>query len=198
MNAPRSRIPRAVVRSPTSRSVNVRVREAVSRALSRRPTPPARRNQKPKKNDTFDLNKIFSDISSTFSNALGNPLVLCTIVLAIGLIVTHDHSKKNGFIYDTLKNNTDVVSKWVVSNGVKFTGLVIFVPSVLDSPRNYRTLLALLSFFWVMIIPESKPAEYFLQSLALHTYFRLKNQKSKLFVMLGVAVAYMLGYFKLQ
>nr|WPS71463.1 hypothetical protein [Aphis gossypii nege-like virus] len=146
----------------------------------------------------FDINAVCSDISSTFSRALGNPLVLCTIVLALGLILTHDTKNKTGYVYDLLKNNTDVVSQWITTNGAKFVGLVIFIPSVLDSPRSYRTVLAFVSFFWVMIIPQSKPVEYFLQSLALHTYFKLRQQSSRMFVLFAVGVAYVMGYFKLN
>ncbi|APG77797.1 hypothetical protein [Wuhan house centipede virus 1] len=180
----RSRIPVVSQRTVQRPRVVTRTRVVVPRQKTRN-TP---------RSNYFDLNKVFTDISSTFTRALSNPLVLCTISIALGVILTHDFEKKNGYIYDTFKERNDNISQWIVNNGKKFAGLLIFAPAVVDAPRNLRAVVALVSFLWVMIIPESKAAEYFLQSLALHTYFRLSNNNSKLMVLFMVVIAWFLGF----
>jgi hypothetical protein len=191
----------------------VRLREIVSTPAPRRRAPPRRRptmrvqprmvpvktvSRTPRSNsNNFDLNKVFTDISSTFTRALSNPLVLCTVAIAIGVILTHDFEKKTGYIYELFKDHNDSISKWIVDHGKKFAGLLIFAPAVVDSPRNLRAVVALVSFLWVMIIPESKAAEYFLQSLALHTYFRLNNNNSKLMVLFIVVIAWFMGFINI-
>lgn len=145
----------------------------------------------------YDLNKISSDIVNTLTRGLSNPLVLLTIALSVGVIATHDFPNKKGFIYDTFKDRSDSISKWIIDHGMKFAGMLIFLPAVVDSPRRTRPVVALLSFLWVMIIPEAKAVEYFLQSLALHTYFRLSNNNSRITVLAVIAIAWFLGFIKM-
>lgn len=156
---------------------------------------------KPKKSskspDSYDLNRVFSDIANTVTRGLSNPLVLLTVALSIGVIMTHDFSAKKGFIYDTFNNRSDSVSTWIVNHGKKFAGMLMFLPAVVDSPKSIRSVVALASFLWVMVIPEALASEYFIQALALHTYFKLNNNNSRITVLAIVGVAWFAGYIKL-
>ncbi|APG77765.1 hypothetical protein [Wuhan insect virus 8] len=147
------------------------------------------------KNKSYDFNQVFSDIALTLTSAISNPLVLLTIALSVGVITTHNFPQNKGFIYDTFREKNDTISRWVVDNGQKVAGFSIFLPAVVDSPRNFRSVIALTSFLWVMVIPESSVVEYFLQALAVHTYFRLKTDNSRLTLLAIIGIAWFLGYF---
>lgn len=155
-------------------------------------------SRKLKNSVSYDFNRVFSDIASTLTRALSNPLVLLTIALSVGVITTHNFKDKKGFIYDTFNDKNDTISKWIVDNGQKVAGMLIFLPSVVDSPEKFRSVIALTSFLWVMVIPEASVVEYFLQSLAIHTYFKLNNNNSRLTVLAVVGIAWFLGYFHVR
>ncbi|AYL60137.1 hypothetical protein [Ying Kou virus] len=147
----------------------------------------------------FDLNKVFSDVSSTFVAGLNQPLVLLTLVLVAALVFTHVNDFSSGVVgkWVSEKSATNSLALWVHQNQVKFLGLAIFAPAVLDSPSRLRVPLALASVFWVMLVPQASIYEYAIQAVALHTYFRVKLQNSRILIILSVAALYFFGHMSL-
>lgn len=148
----------------------------------------------------FDLNKVVSDISSTFLAGLNKPLVLLTLVLVVALVFTHVNDFSSGvfgkWVAEKSANNS--LALWVHQNQIKFLGLAIFAPAVLDSPDKIRLALALACVFWVMLVPQASVYEYAIQAIALHTYFRVRLQNSRVFILLIVAALYFFGHITLS
>nr|UUV42190.1 MAG: ORF3 [Utsjoki negevirus 1] len=153
----------------------------------------------PVRDSSFDLNKVVSDISSTFVAGLNKPLVLLTLVLVVALVFTHINDFSSGVVGQWVaeKSATNSLALWVHKNQVKFLGLAVFAPAVLDSPERIRIPLALCSVFWVMLVPQASIYEYAIQAIALHTYFRVKLQNSRLLIILAVAALYFFGHITL-
>ncbi|QOK99943.1 putative virion membrane protein [Mekrijarvi negevirus] len=147
----------------------------------------------------FDLNKVVSDVSSTFISGLNKPLVLLTLVLVVALVFTHVNDFSSGVVgkWVSDKSASNSLALWVHQNLVKFLGLTIFIPAVLDSPEKLRVALALACVFWVMLVPQASIYEYAIQAIALHTYFRVKLQNSRVFILLVVAALYFFGHITL-
>ncbi|ALP32038.1 hypothetical protein AT157_gp3 [Daeseongdong virus 1] len=188
---------------------------ASTKSVSRRPVAPrqvvittrnAPRAQKSPKKPTpakeagFDLNKVVSDISSTFLAGLNKPLVLLTLVLVVALVFTHVNDFSSGVLgkWVAEKSANNSLALWVHQNQMKFLGLAIFAPAVLDSPDKIRLALALACVFWVMLVPQASVYEYAIQAIALHTYFRVRLQNSRVFILLLVAALYFFGHITLS
>nr|AQM55438.1 hypothetical protein 3 [San Bernardo virus]AQM55441.1 hypothetical protein 3 [San Bernardo virus] len=165
------------------------VRAAVSRP---KPTKTPKKKVVPQ----FDLNKITADITSSFMNGLNKPLVLLTLVVVVALVFTHKSDFSSGSVGKWITDNADKNSfaSWVSKNEMKFLGLMIFVPAIVDSPAAIRVTLALACVFWVLLVPQASVFEYAVQAIALHTYFRVRLQNSRFLIILFVAAMYFLGY----
>nr|AQM55327.1 hypothetical protein 3 [Piura virus]AQM55330.1 hypothetical protein 3 [Piura virus]AQM55333.1 hypothetical protein 3 [Piura virus]AQM55336.1 hypothetical protein 3 [Piura virus]AQM55339.1 hypothetical protein 3 [Piura virus] len=148
---------------------------------------------------SFDLNKIVSDVSSTFFSALNRPLVLLSLVMVVAFVFTHQSDFSSGAVgkYVAERAETNSLAKWVHENQFKFLGLAIFAPAVLNSPEKMRVVLGLATLLWVMLVPQASVLEYVLQALALHSYFRVRLQQSRLFIMVVVVFLYFMGYLTL-
>nr|UZH43544.1 hypothetical protein 3 [Negev virus]UZH43559.1 hypothetical protein 3 [Negev virus] len=158
---------------------------------------PAKRNRS---NTMFDLNTVISDISSTFTKGLNRPLVLLSVVCVVALVVTHNADFSSGVVGKWIaeKSASNSLALWVHQNQVRFLGLAVFLPAVLDTPDSVRVAVALASCFWVMLIPAVSIYEYVIQALALHTYFRVTLQNSRIFILLTVGVLYFFGHITLS
>lgn len=158
---------------------------------------PVKRNRS---STTFDLNSVVSDISSTFTKGLNRPLVLLSVVCVVALVVTHNADFSSGVVGKWIaeKSTTNSLALWVHQNQVRFLGLAVFLPAVLDTPDNVRMAVALASCFWVMLIPAVSIYEYVIQALALHTYFRVQLQNSRIFILITVGVLYFFGHITLN
>nr|QIN93578.1 MAG: hypothetical protein [Daeseongdong virus 1]UYE93749.1 MAG: hypothetical protein [Daeseongdong virus 1] len=185
-------------------------KSAVKRPVAPRPVVVATRNPSralksskkltPVKEIGFDLNKVVSDISSTFLAGLNKPLVLLTLVLVVALVFTHVNDFSSGVFGKWVadKSASNSLALWVNENQKKFLGLAIFAPAVLDSPEKIRLALALACVFWVMLVPQASVYEYAIQAIALHTYFRVRLQHSRVFILLVVAALYFFGHITLS
>nr|AIS40883.1 hypothetical protein 3 [Brejeira virus] len=188
----------------TNRNSNKNTKQSsgtrVSAARNTTPTKVVVRNV-PKKTEvsSFDLNKIVSDVSSTFLNALNRPMVLLSLVMVVALVFTHQSDFSSGALgkYVAERAETNSLAKWVHENQTKFLGLAIFTPAVLNTPDKVRVVIGLATLLWVMLVPQASVVEYVLQALALHSYFRVKLQHSRLFIMAVVVLLYFMGYLTL-
>nr|AQM55319.1 hypothetical protein 3 [Ngewotan negevirus]AQM55321.1 hypothetical protein 3 [Ngewotan negevirus]AQM55324.1 hypothetical protein 3 [Ngewotan negevirus] len=188
--------------SRQSKSSAGKVVAAARTTTTRKPVAPivSRKSAAPKRpNTTFDLNSVISDITSTFTKGLNRPLVLLSVVCVIALVVTHSTNFSSGIVGKWIadRSTTNSLALWVHENQARFLGLAIFLPAVLDSPENVRVAVTLASCFWVMLIPASSVYEYVIQALALHTYFRVQLQNSRIFILLLVGVLYFFGHITL-
>nr|AQM55316.1 hypothetical protein 3 [Negev virus] len=179
----------AAARSTTSQKVAV--------PTAPKKSTPAKRNRS---NTMFDLNTVISDISSTFTKGLNRPLVLLSVVCVVALVVTHNADFSSGVVGKWIaeKSASNSLALWVHQNQVRFLGLAVFLPAVLDTPDNVRVAVALASCFWVMLIPAVSVYEYVIHALALHTYFRVTLQNSRIFILLAVGVLYFFGHITLS
>lgn len=179
----------AAARSTTSQKVAV--------PTASKKSTPAKRNRS---NTMFDLNSVISDISSTFTKGLNRPLVLLSVVCVVALVVTHNADFSSGVVGKWIaeKSASNSLALWVHQNQVRFLGLAVFLPAVLDTPDNVRIAVALSSCFWVMLIPAVSIYEYVIQALALHTYFRVQLQNSRIFILMAVGVLYFFGHITLS
>ncbi|QBR99596.1 hypothetical protein [Manglie virus] len=168
-------------------------KKPAARTVSRNSATPKRPNT------TFDLNSVVADVTSTFTKGLNRPLVLLSVVCVVALVVTHSTDFSSGVVGKWIadKSTTNSLALWVHENQARFLGLAIFLPAVLDSPENVRVAVTLASCFWVMLIPASSVYEYVIQALALHTYFRVQLQNSRIFILLVVCVLYFFGHITL-
>jgi len=116
----------------------------------------------------------------------------------LAVVVTSDTIFTTGFIGTWTKANAEnPVAIWITANSKKFLGLLVAAPTIFASPKNIQALLAVASFFWIMIVPESTVYQYLFQALALHTYFRVKNPDSRMIIIAATAAAYYLGWIVL-
>jgi len=148
------------------------------------------------KNSVFDLNGAISDISGALTRSLSNPTVLLTALAVLAVVVTQSTIfEATGVIGKwTTANPENPLAIWIVANKTKFVGLLIALPTVLASPKHLQVLLAIASFFWVIVVPESTVYQYLFQSLALHAYFRVSHPSSRTVIIAGTALAYYLGW----
>jgi hypothetical protein len=146
------------------------------------------------KRGSFDLNNIFTDILNTFTKAASNPTVLLTFAVALSIIVNHDFDKKTGYIFSTFSGKQDGFSTWVHDNAKKICGMLIFLPTILDIPKDKRAVVAIASFLWVFMIPEYLFIEYLIQSLLLHTYFKVTNRNTRIVILLFAVLAWFSGF----
>lgn len=154
-----------------------------------------------RKTREYDFSQTLSDISQSLARGLNRPLVLLTVVIATAVILTHQTDFNSGFLGSYISQgvrNNNTLALWINKNSDKFLGLVIFAPSIIDSPRSVQLLLALSVVLWVMIIPQASIFEYLIQSIALHTYFRVNNKSTRIFIIIAVIVAYIGGFFKMK
>lgn len=152
-----------------------------------------------KRASSFDLNAAVSDISSSLTSSLSKPTVLLLAIAVMAVVVTSDTIfTAEGFIGKwSTANPENPLSVWITANKQKFMGLLIAVPTLFAVPKNLQALLGIAAFFWVMIVPESTVYEYLFQSIALHTYFRVKHPDSRMLIIAVTAVAYYLGWIVL-
>jgi len=152
-----------------------------------------------KRTSTFDLNGAFADISSSLTSSLSKPTVLLAALAVLAVVVTNDTVfTATGFIGKwTTANPENPLAIWIVANKAKFMGLLIAAPTIFAAPKSLQVMLAIASFFWVMIVPESTVYQYVFQSLAMHTYFRVKHPDSRMLIIVITAVSYYLGWIVL-
>ncbi|QUE41596.1 ORF3 [Indomegoura indica nege-like virus 1] len=177
------------------------VRQSVSSKPSRPYITKIVRSPLPKQNavrkvkrSTFDLNNIFTDILNSITKAVSNPAVLLTFAVALSIIINHDFSAKSGYIYTTFSGKTDGFSVWIVANAKKICGFLIFLPTILDIPKDKKAIVAIASFLWVFMIPEYVFAEYLLQSLLLHTYFKVSSKHTRIALLVAAGFAWFAGF----
>lgn len=143
----------------------------------------------------FDLNNAASDLFSTIQRVLYNPVVLLSILACTALVVTHSTTFGDGFVGKWVQNNKDnTVAKWVGDNNEKFLGLIIFLPTIVASPKKIQVLLAAATILWVMLVPESTNFQYLIQSAAMFLYFKVKSQ-TRVLIVISVCVLYYMGIF---
>lgn len=143
----------------------------------------------------IDLNGALSDITASVTTSLSNPTVLLVSIAALAVVVTSATIfTETGFIGAWTKDNTNPVAVWIAANQQKFLGLIIAAPTIFAAPKNLQVLLALASFFWIMLVPESTVYQYLFQALALHTYFRVKHPNSRMVILIATFAAYYLGW----
>lgn len=195
--------------TPVSRQSNSRLpvrRPITQRPIIRRRPPiprnrPIIKNNKPKqknKKNYKDYTDILEDIFNSIVVALNRPIVLIVLLCVIAVVYTHHTHFDSGLIGKWVKaNSTNSLAIWIRDNVLKFLGLLIFIPTILDSPSKTQPLLFATAIFWVMIIPEASIYEYVIQSFALHTYFRVKLQKTRLTLLIFVIIAYFAGFWTL-
>lgn len=164
---------------------------------SRRPVVPVSPPKKKKTTrDSFDLGTITTDILDSITNSFKRPVVLLSALVVAALVVTHYDVFSDGYIGQWVKSNpTNSFAQWIGKNEMRFIGLLIFVPTLMDLPKNVQMLASVGTLFWCMIVPETSVLQYVLQSLALHTYFRVKLQSSRIAIIAFVATAYYVGWF---
>lgn len=195
--------------TPVSRQSNLRLpvrRPVIRRRIVRRTPiitqnrPPTRTNktkQKVKKNYK-DYTDILEDIFNSLVLALNRPIVLIVLLCVVAVVYTHHTHFDSGLIGKWVKaNSSNSLAIWIKDNVMKFLGLLIFIPTILDSPSKTQPLLFATAIFWVMLIPEASIYEYVIQSFALHTYFRVKLQKTRLTLIIFVIIAYFAGFWTL-
>nr|UCD53732.1 MAG: hypothetical protein 2 [Virgaviridae sp.] len=173
-----------------------RVPIRVVRPVIVRPSAPKKSNKPVKKSKNYS--DVVDDILNSFVLALNRPIVLVVLLCVFAVVYTHRTQFDSGVIGQWIKKNHDnALAVWVRDNSMKFLGLLIFLPTVLDSPQKVQPLLFGASFFWVLLVPEALIYEYVIQSIALHTYFRVKLQKSRLVIILFVVFVYFAGFWTL-
>lgn len=163
--------------------------------VKRRPSPvstPKKRRSLPE----FDLNSMFSDITTSVTSSLRRPTVLLSLIVVAALVITHYETFQTGFIGKWANTNAanNSVAKWIKENESRTLGLLIFVPTLLDLPSKVQAVTSVAVLFWVFIVPESTVLQYVLQSFSLHTYFRVRQSSSRLFIIAMVAIAYYVGW----
>nr|BBV14747.1 hypothetical protein 2 [Barley aphid RNA virus 1] len=162
----------------------------------RPPVTPQKQSQKSSKKKTsrFDLNTILSDILTTFSKALVNPTVLLTFAIATSVIINHNFDSKTGYLYTIFSGKEDGLSQWIYLNIRKLCGFSIFVPTIIDIPKDKRAIVAIATFLWVFLVPEYFFTEYIIQSLLLHTYFKVSLKNTRIVIVLCVVAAWFCGF----
>lgn len=186
---------------PQKKSPGKTVAAARTITPRKRAAPIAPKNlRRPKQNLGFDLNAVVSDITTTFTKGLNRPLVLLSVVCVCALVVTHSSDFTSGVVgkWISEKSSTNSAALWVHQNQARFLGLAIFLPAILDTPDSVRVAVSLASVFWVMLIPAASIYEYVIQAFALHTYFRVQLQNSRILILLTVGVLYFLGHITLS
>ncbi|AQM55268.1 hypothetical protein 3 [Big Cypress virus] len=157
---------------------------------------PAKLKKSPSKKTTkWTIDSGFTDILNSFTSSVSKPAVLLSIIAISAFVVTHSSSFSTSIVgkwANDHKNTT--IGKWVSENDEKLLGLAVFAPAVLNSPNSIRVMLILCSFLWIVLIPENSVYQYCLQSLALHTYFKVRNPKSRFLVIAVVVIAYIAGF----
>lgn len=182
---PKSKIP---VRKPTVSTVSKPVRVVVKaqRASSQ-------------KMDSMNLDNLFGDITKSLTSSLNRPVVLLSAFLVLALVVTHNSSFSDGFVGKWVsQNKNNSFAQWIGKNENKFIGMAIFLPTVLDTPRNLQLMIAICSVIWIILIPSVGLIQYGIQSFALHTYFRVRYQNTRIFIIICVAFSYYLGWLSLS
>nr|UEP18264.1 MAG: hypothetical protein 3 [Virgaviridae sp.] len=184
---------------PQTPSVNIRTARVVRRrpaqvraALSVQQRPTRRRNN----SDDFSL--VFQDITRTVTAAINRPVVLIVLLCVTALIYTHADDFSSGVIGKWLSHQqpqSGHLVRWLFENQMKFLGLLAFLPTIIDSPQNVQGILAIGSVLWIMLIPESSVYEYVIQSFCIHTYFRVRLQRSRLVIVAFVIIAYFAGFW---
>lgn len=168
----------------------------VVRPVIVRPPPPKKQKKSVKKSNNYS--DVFDDILNSFVLALNRPIVLVVLLCVVAVVYTHHIQFDTGVIGQWVKKNpNNALAIWIRDNSMKFLGLLIFFPTILDSPQKVQPLLFGASFFWVLLVPEASIYEYVIQSVALHTYFRVKLQKSRFVIILFVAFVYFAGFWTL-
>nr|UTQ79677.1 hypothetical protein 2 [Aphis glycines nege-like virus 1 iso 1] len=142
----------------------------------------------------FDINKVFVDYSSTISRAVSNPTFLLCVALVIGYFIAHDFELKKGPLYDIINDKNDTLSSWFRNNTEKISGVTLFLPTVVDTQKNYQSLVFVSILFWVILLPSFGVLEYSLQSLSLHTYLRLKTPQSRVTILVVVFFSWLMFY----
>nr|QVG74718.1 hypothetical protein 4 [ssRNA positive-strand virus sp.] len=163
----------------------------------RRAAQPQRAQRRRVNTDDFSL--VFQDITRTITTAINRPVVLIVLLCVTALIYTHHDDFSSGVIGQWLAQSGSAqeshLIKWLSENQMKFLGLLAFLPTVIDSPKTVQGMLAVGSVLWVMLIPESSVYEYIIQSFCIHTYFRVRLQKSRTVIILFVIFAYFAGFW---
>nr|QVG74714.1 hypothetical protein 2 [ssRNA positive-strand virus sp.] len=182
---------------PRARRVVVRRQQVVVR----QPTTRAQRKPSRRAKSTDDFSLIFQDITRTITSAINRPIVLVVLLCVTALIYTHSDDFSSGVVGQWLSSESSRDShllKWLSENQMKFLGLLAFLPTVIDSPKDVQGILAVGSVLWVMLIPESSVYEYIIQSFCIHTYFRVRLQKSRTVLIIFVIVAYFAGFWTIM
>nr|QVG74702.1 hypothetical protein 3 [ssRNA positive-strand virus sp.] len=145
-----------------------------------------------------DFSLIVQDIIRTVTAAINRPIVLIVLLCVTALIYTHADDFSSGVVGKWLsdeKIRDSHLLKWLSENQMKFLGLLAFLPTIIDSPKNVQAMLAIGSLLWVMLIPEASVYEYVIQSFCVHTYFRVRLQKSRVVIIAFVIFAYFAGFW---
>lgn len=169
----------------------------IQRTIVQRVVPKKKTTQR---NPNYDLGNILSDIAGSFTSGLNKPLVLIALLGVLALVYTHNTTFSSGIVGKWVTANkatNNTAALWIDANKSKFLGLSIFVPALLDSPQKFQIMLSLGVLLWVMLIPQASIFEYVIQALGLHTYFKVKQQQTRVFIIVSVIIAYLGGFLTL-
>ncbi|QOJ43135.1 ORF3 [Nelorpivirus dungfly] len=143
---------------------------------------------------SFDIGDACDDIYTSLTSALNKPVLFILTALVSCVVLTHQTSFATSFIGKIASQSDNTVSKWIIANSSKFLGMLIFLPALYDLPKKIRPIASISTIFWTLLIPESSIYQYVVQSLALHTYFKVSRPNTRFLIILVVAVCYYFGW----
>nr|WPV74307.1 MAG: hypothetical protein [Drosophila Hillwood park negevirus] len=140
---------------------------------------------------------VFNDVQSCLTSNVANPTAL-TILVAVSVFVVSYRSSFDQTKFGTWVNNSNnEFCKLIKENKDKFFALLLFVPTVFTVPTKYTTIVMLLVFVWVSLVPQATFIEYSFQSFALFLYFSSRKTETKFAIIIASLIAYMLGWVTL-
>lgn len=141
-----------------------------------------------------EVEAVIADVRDSLVSSINRPIVLCVLSVIVMLIFTSGPNFSSGVLAPFIKSSDTAAANWIRNNTNKFTGLLVFTPAVLDLPYSVRMPIAAFVVVWVMVIPEATVYEFFLQSILLHTFFRVRRVNTKIVTLAFMVLAYYFGY----
>lgn len=145
----------------------------------------------------FKMSEIVEDVVRSVKSSLLKPQILCLCLFVTAVVVTHETSFETSAIGVWLKEHaaTNSLAKWILTNNMKFLGGLIFLPTLYALPSDVSNMMLIGVLAWIFLIPEYSTYEYLVQSFALHTFFRVRQSSTRVFLVVVVAILWFLGIF---
>lgn len=141
----------------------------------------------------FTFDRVGEELLRACSQALHNPMVLITILLAVVVVFSDVTDLDHGPLAHWFpKDSTQPFVIWVRKNIQKIIGMAVFLPVVVDLPRRMMMLVVIIPLI-VVILPPVPTFEYALLAILTHFFLHVNGTVARLVVIAVGVFLYLAG-----